>query len=190
MTRFNPPGPYRPEDRVIDELLVLHVLSGDQRALDRLALRWQPRLLRVAYHITGNRELAETAAQDAWIGICRSWLSLRDTSKFSPWAFGILRRKCQDAIRNKARGAARAADMADRAEAPNYFAVGETRAAIRQAFGALSPDHREAALLYFVEELTLAEIAALSTVPVGTIKSRIFHARRQLKAHLEGETND
>lgn len=190
MTRLSASGPYRPEDRVIDELLVLHVLSGDQRALDRLALRWQPRLLRVAYHMTGNMELAETAAQDAWIGMCRSWLSLRDTNKFSPWAFGILRRKCLDAIRSKARRIARAVDMADRTEPPSDFAIGETRAAIKQAFGALSPDHREAALLYFVEELTLAEIAALIRVPVGTIKSRIFHARRQLKARLEGETDD
>lgn len=190
MTRLSPSTPYRPEDRVIDELLVLHVMSGNQRALDRLAVRWQPRLLRVAYHLTGDRELAENAAQEAWVGICRSWVNLRDPAKFSPWAFGILRRKCQDVIRKKARRSAHATNMVARAEAPSDLAIGETRAAITQAFYRLSADHREAAVLYFVEDLALAEIAALINVPIGTAKSRIFHARRQLKAHLEGETHD
>lgn len=190
MTRFPPSLPYRPEDRVIDELLVLHILGGDQRALDRLGQRWQPRLLRVAYHMTGNTDLAEAAAQDAWLAICKSWLNLRDVSRFSPWAFGILRRKCQDGVRQKARGAARAAMNESGRTDTGMFQTGETRIAIQQAFDALSPDHRETAVLYFIEELTLAEVAALVDVPMGTAKSRIFHARRQLKAHLKGETND
>jgi len=170
----------------MDQLLVLHVLSGDQRAADRLGIRWQDRLMRVARHITGDEELAEIAAQDAWVGICRNWRRLKDPAKFSPWAFGILRRKCFDAVRKTARRNSHRAslDGAPEAGAP---ARGEMQLELAQAFATLSADHRTAAILYFGEELTLAEIAAVLDRPLGTIQSRIFHARRQLKAALSGE---
>jgi len=61
---------------------------------------------------------------------------------------------------------------------------GELALELRQAFDVLTPDHRTAAILHFGEELTLAEIAAALDRPLGTIQSRIFHARRQLKAAL------
>jgi len=58
------------------------------------------------------------------------------------------------------------------------------RAAIAQAFASLAPDQRVAAHLHFVEGLTLHEIAEVQQIPEGTAKSRIFHARRKLKAAL------
>ncbi len=58
---------------------------------------------------------------------------------------------------------------------------------ILQAFAALAPEQRLAAHLYFVEGLTLAEIADVQDIPTGTAKSRLFHARRKLKVALSGE---
>ena len=66
-------------------------------------------------------------------------------------------------------------------------AQGEDSIAIAQAFGSLPPDQRFAAHLFFVEGLTLAELAEVQGIPVGTAKSRLFHARRKLKAALSGE---
>ena len=66
-------------------------------------------------------------------------------------------------------------------------AVGEDSLAIAQALDGLSHDHRIAAILFFGEGLALSEIAAATGVPTGTAKSRIFHARRQLQAALNGE---
>lgn len=187
MTHSSPSEPYSAKDRVIDELLVLHILGGEARAIDRLGARWQGRLLRVAYSLTGDSELAEVAAQEAWVGICRNWASLRDPTAFPAWAFGILRRKCLDAIRTKARRQAKTGAMEWGAEQA-VPANGEDRVCLAQAFNALSGDHRIAARLFFLDAFTLAETAALTGVPLGTVKSRIFHARRQLKAHLSGET--
>lgn len=186
MSKSSPLSRYSASDRVMDQLLVLHVLSGDQRAVDRLGVRWQGRLLRVARHITGDEELAELAAQEAWIGICRNWRRLSDPDKFSPWAFGILRRKCFDAARRATRRAARTSRM-ESAPEMSVPARGEAQLELSQAFDALSPDHRTVAILYFGEELTLAEIAAVLDRPLGTVQSRIFHARRHLKAALSGE---
>ena len=179
-------GHYSARDRVIDELLVLSVFAGEQQAVDRLGRRWNGRLLRVAMHLTGDLELAEMAAQEAWVGICRNWRKLKDPAKFSPWAFGILRRKCFDAVRGKTRRRQRAGPMVGE-PAPSQPARGELQVELNQAFDVLSPDHRTAAILYFGEELTLAEIAAALGRPLGTIQSRIYHARRQLKAALSGE---
>ena len=182
-------GRYSARDRVIDELLILSVFAGEQRAVDRLGQRWSERLMRVATHMTGERELAEIAAQEAWVGICRNWHKLKDPAKFSPWAFGILRRKCFDAVRGQARRRKRISLMPDQSVGCRP-ALGELKIELNQAFDKLSPQHRTAAILYFAEELTLAEIAAALDRPLGTIQSRIHHARRKLKAALSGEDDD
>jgi RNA polymerase sigma factor (sigma-70 family) len=164
-------------DRIYDERLVTLVRSADSRAAERLAARWQPRLIRAARRMLGDSEEAREAVQEAWGGICRGWFALSDPAMFPGWAYGILARKCADRIRRLS--ASRARSVAEEAAPLRY--------AILAALGQLSPDHRIAAILYFGEGLTLAEIAAATGVPVGTAKSRIFHARQHLKRLLEGD---
>lgn len=172
--------------RIYDELLVTLTRLGDRRAGERLAARWQPRLLRTARRLLREEEPARDAVQDAWAAICRGWVGLNDPAKFPAWAFGILHRKCADQIRRAQTGRAREAVMNGH-DAPSSGGAPEDRISIDQALGLLSPDHRAAAILFFGEGLTLAEIASATGVPLGTAKSRIFHARRQMKAALEGE---
>ena len=99
-------------------------------------------------------------------------------------ALGILRRRCADHIRGAQTARSHRGELDQEPEAKNGM---EESLAIRQAFAALPPDQRLAAQLFFVEGLTLAEIAEVQQVPVGTAKSRLFHARRQLKAALSGD---
>lgn len=173
-------------DRVYDELLVTLARSGDARAAERLAARWQPRLIRAARRMLGDTEEAREAVQEAWGGICRGWMRLSDPAMFPAWAYGILSRKCADRIRGlSARRARYAPETA--APEPSEAAQAPLRHAITEALGQLSAEHRIAAILYFSEGLTLAETAAATGVPVGTAKSRIFHARQHLKDLLEGD---
>lgn len=173
-------------DRVYDELLVTLVRSGDGRAAERLAARWQPRLIRAARRMLGDAEEAREAVQEAWGGICRGWLRLSDPAMFPAWAYGILTRKCADRIRRLGSDRKRfvAAESVPEPTSPDAAPV---RHAITEALGQLSAEHRIAAILYFSEGLTLAETAAATGVPVGTAKSRIFHARQHLKDLLEGD---
>ena len=173
-------------DRVYDELLVTLACSGNRQAGDRLALRWQPRLLRTARRLLRDDEQARDAVQEAWTSICRGWLTLRDPARFPAWAFGILHRKCTDTVRKISRDRSRTTPITA-ANEPSLAPRGETLTSLDQAFAALSPAHREVATLYFGEGLTLSEIASVTHVPTGTVKSRIFHARQQLKAALTGE---
>lgn len=173
-------------DRIYDELLVTLVRSGDGRAAERLAARWQPRLLRAARRMLGETEEAREAVQEAWAGICRGWMRLSDPAMFPAWAYGILTRKCADRLRRASRARQHFVAEADAPE-PAGIDAAPLRHAILAALAKLSVEHRFAAILYFSEGLTLAETAAAMGVPVGTAKSRIFHARQHLKDLLEGD---
>ena len=173
-------------DRIYDELLLTLVRSGDRRAGERLAARWHPRLMRTARRLLRDDDLARDAVQEAWAGICRGWLSLNDPRKYPAWAFSILHRKCADQIRSQSARRSRHGEMNGEA-VPAPADGAEDRIAIDQALGTLGLEHRAAAILFFGEGLTLAEIATVTGVPVGTAKSRIFHARQQLMAALKGD---
>ena len=174
-------------ERVYDELLVTLARSGDRAAANRLAARWYPRLMRTALRLVQDRSDAEEAVQEAWAGICRGWPRLSDPAMFPGWAFGILRRKCVDRIRKSQTERTRTAPL-EAAPEPSEPALAEMRVEIDQALAGLSDDHRLAAIFYFGEGLSLNEIAAVTDVPVGTAKSRIFKARQHLKSRLKGET--
>lgn len=176
----------REEAQIYDALLVTLVRSGDRRAAERLAARWYPKLMRTALRLLQDREQAQDAVQEAWTGICRGWGRLSDPAKFPAWAFGILHRKCADRIRKAQGERARFGEIEDAPE-PSVSASAELSVEIEQALAALSETHRLAAILYFGEGLTLVEVAAATGVPVGTAKSRIFHARKQLKSSLKGD---
>lgn len=176
-------------DRVYDELLVTMARAGDRHAANRLAARWYPRLMRTALRLLRDRGEAEEAVQEAWAGICRGWARLSDPAMFPGWAFGILRRKCVDRIRRAQVQRARTSAL-DEAPEPSQPARAELRHELDRALASLSDEHRLAAVLYFGEGLTLNEIAAVTGVPVGTAKSRIFNARKHLKSTLKGETDE
>lgn len=169
-----------------DELLVLLVQGGDRQAAERLYKRWHPRLARTAWRYSGDAGLAEQLAQDCWVAVWRGVARLQDPAKFGPWVFGILRRKGADQIRLRQRERGSEVE-AEESVSPRQ----EDALALRDAFAALPPEQRLAAHLHFVEGLTLREIAEVKGVPEGTAKSRLFHARRKLKAALsdtiEGE---
>jgi RNA polymerase sigma-70 factor (ECF subfamily) len=173
-------------DRVYDALLVTLVRAGNTRAAELLAARWQPRLLRAARRMLGDGEEAREAVQETWGGICQGWLRLSEPELFPAWAYAILSRKCVDRIRGLRARRARFAPV-EAAPEPAEAAQAPLRQEILAALGHLSAEHRIAAILYFSEGLTLAETATATGVPVGTAKSRIFHARQQLKNLLEGD---
>lgn len=170
-------------DIVFDELLVVMAQSGDARAFERLHQRWHRRLARAALRYTGSPEAARDLSQDCWMGIWKGIGRLRDPSRFRAYAFGVLHRRGADYVRGAIRTRKRTAQQ-EAAIEPSEPARQDERSAIAQAFATLPADQRLAAHLHFVEGLTLSEIAEAQSIPTGTAKSRLFHARRKLKAAL------
>jgi RNA polymerase sigma-70 factor (ECF subfamily) len=172
---------------LFDELLVVMAQRGDQRALERLYERWNARLIRAARRYCGGEpggnDAARDLAQECWLAIWRGIKGLRDPSRFRSYAFAVLHRRGADHLRKVVRERGAAAQRALEPEEPLQAPQTES-AAINQAFAALPPDQRLAAHLHFAEGLTLREIAEVQSIPEGTAKSRLFHARRKLKAAL------
>lgn len=175
-----------PSGALYDEWLVTLVQSGDRGAAEQLFRRWNPRMLRTARRYVGDADLAEQIVQESWIGVLKGIRRLRDPSRLAPWIFGILRRKGADSIRIAQRDRAYRNDPAP--PEPSERATQDDAAAIRSAFASLPPDQRLAAHCHFVEGLTLREIAEVQGIPLGTAKTRLFHARRKLKEALGGGT--
>jgi len=178
-----PPYPQTARD-LFDEMLVVMAQRGDRLALERLYRRWNARLTRAARRYCGHDCTAQDMAQECWLAILKGLGSLRDPKRFRSYAFAVLHRRGADHLRNVMRERGSAADPGEESTMPPQ----SESAAIAQAFASLPPDQRLAAHLYFVEGLTLGEIAAVQSIPEGTAKSRLFHARRKLKAALS-DTN-
>jgi RNA polymerase sigma factor (sigma-70 family) len=179
------------EDRAPDAWLVLSARMGDRAAAERLVRRWQPRLTAHARRLLGEAEPAHDAVQAAWVEIIRGLDRLRDPAAFPAWAYRIVTRRCAATISGRRRDRALAADMAREAELPPDPPPGPELAddhlRLRAAVRTLPPDQRAAIALFHFEGLSVAETAVALDVPAGTVKTRLMHARRKLRAALEGD---
>lgn len=177
--------------RLFDEYLAAAARAGDRGAFGRLAERWQPKLLAHAWRLMGEAEAARDVAQDAWVDIARGLARLDDASLFPAWAYRVVSRRAADAIRKLAR--ARRLGAAFAAEAPHTDdPAGRMEAAadaepLARAIIGLPSDQRAAVALFYLEDFSVAEIAAAMGISAGTVKTRLMHARAKLRAALKGE---
>ncbi len=180
----------RTHEDIQDELLVIQCQEGDDDALHALITRWQPRLGRFAWRLTGEREAARDIVQDTWLAIVRGIRRLDDPVRFRAWAYRIVSNKCADWTRRRVaqRSAPQDGDYAglpmSMADAHVAESGGE-QARLREALRELPDQQRAILSLHYLDGMGLAEIAETIDVPVGTVKSRLYHARNRLKETLE-----
>jgi RNA polymerase sigma-70 factor (ECF subfamily) len=177
--------------RVFDEYLAAAARAGDRGAFGRLAERWQPKLLAHAWRLMGEAEAARDVAQDAWVDIARGLERLEDASLFPAWAYRVVSRRAADAIRKRVRSRRLDATFAAGAP-PTDDTAGRLEAAadaepLARAIAGLPPEQRAAVALFYLEDFSVAEVAAAMNVPAGTVKTRLMHARTKLRAALKGE---
>jgi len=175
-------------ESVIDELLVLEAQGGDARALGRLVERWQPQLVRHAFRLTGRHDLAADVAQESWIAVAKGLRRLDDPACFGRWALRIVSHKSVDAIRQTQRQRKLVEHVA--AEAPPAAELVEADApddvsALQRAIARLPGDERALVSMFYWDQRSLAEIAHILNIPLGTVKSRLYHVRQELKQILE-----
>jgi len=130
------------------------------------------------------------------MAVMRGLNRLDDPARFRPWAYAIVTNKCHDWIRRRAYrrvGAGREVDLqhAEHISESSAWLHNEADGrddeihALRAAMRALSPLHRAALALYYLDGMTVSEIADALTVPEGTVKSRLHHARERLRIIIE-----
>lgn len=182
----------RVHERIYDEFLVAAAITGDQPAFSRLVARWHPRLVRHAWRVLGDAERAKDMAQEGWVEILRGLPRLDDVAAFPAWAYRIVTRRCQRALHRSAREPlGMTEDENDLSPVAPDRESGESAADVSVVMAAIAtlPGPQRAALaLFYIEELSVAEIAIATDVPPGTVKTRLMHARRKVRALLEGES--
>jgi RNA polymerase sigma-70 factor (ECF subfamily) len=178
-----------PED-IHDEWLVLRCQEGSTTALAELVARWQPRIQRHALRLTASREAAADVSQAAWLAIVRGIGRLHDPACFRRWAYRIVGFKSADWIRDRQQGRAFAGRLVT--EPADYRtandAANDDLAAIREAMSKLTAEHKAILAMFYLDDMSLAEIAEATSLPIGTIKSRLHYARQALRDALTRST--
>ena len=177
--------------RWIDEDLatVQGMARGDETALRALYARHGRQLLAHAFRLVGSREIAEDVVQESLLAAWRAAGSFRGDARVSTWLLGIVHRQALNAIRRKKLPVVElieAEELPDDAPSPDVSAVlTDRQRAVRAGLAGLSRDNRATVELVFYHGLSLAEVAQVSGCPVGTVKSRLNHAKAQLRAQLD-----
>jgi RNA polymerase sigma factor (sigma-70 family) len=177
----------RAAEDVRDELLVMRCQDGDHQSLIALVNRWHPRLLCHAMRLTREHEAATDVVQDAWVAIVRGIRRLDDPARFAPWVYRIVTNKCADWTRQRRRARATlvplTAEPAAREVPPEKS--NDDAAALREAIGQLAHEQQTILSLFYVDELSIRNIAEALSLPAGTVKSRLYYARNSLKEVVE-----
>lgn len=198
---MNPTGPNRDtSDKTIgDEILADRAAHGDDRAFLELYNRHRRYVLTLVVRTSGRAEDAEDLVQECFFQLHRSLGSFSGRSQFRTWFHGIVVRVCHSSTRNRLaqrrRGDAEAEHM-DEERLETYAGddgrdlAGQhaQRDWIQGCLDKLSVHHRIPLVLHLLSGLELTDISRILAVPEGSIKSRLFHARKRMALCL-GESD-
>ena len=166
-----------------DKQLLARIAGGDKEALRVLYDRHAPGLLRFVETRSIDRNDAADIVHDCMIDVWKSADRFGGRSTVKSWIYSIARNKSVDRNRKRGRTVLKEPDetVADDGLRPDeVVAAFQDAEGLRACISRLSEKHRTAIHLAFFEDLTYAEIAAMEGCPVGTIKTRIMHAKKQL----------
>jgi RNA polymerase sigma-70 factor, ECF subfamily len=168
-----------------DEWLALGCQRGRPEAFEELIREMEPPLLYYVTKLLRDDERALDVLQEIWLQAFRSIRRLEDARRLRTWLYRIAHGLVVDRIRqdvSREHAELARAVTAD-ATALDSFAA-EDAAAIHCALDSLDAKHREVLILHFLEDMPLADIAAVTDCPVGTVKSRVFYAKQALRETL------
>lgn len=177
------------KDTILQNLLVLRCQRGDQQAFSELIRLWEMRLFFYIRRLVATEEDAWDVLQQTWVKVFQGIRSLKHPEKLPTWLYKIVRLAAMNHWRGHYREQShlteKAQQTADAHEDENE--AFENAEQVAFALSRISLAHREVLTLYFLDDLSLGEIADVLSVPLGTVKSRLSYAKRALRAVLEQE---
>ena len=182
--------------------IIRRVQHGDVNAFELLVAAYEKNVFNVALQMVGNREDAQDMAQEAFLKAYNSLSSFRGDSKFSSWLYRIVSNVCLDFKRRQGRrpsssltveddeGETLELDIADESQSPEALLERKlTREAVRRGLQELPDEQRQILLLREIQGMSYEEIGEAMGLEEGTVKSRIFRARKKLCAFLLKDGN-
>ncbi len=181
----NMPGMTEVPDQLYERLLVLRCKTGDEAAFEELVGRYQPRLRYYLRKMLGDIHEADDALQEVWFDVFRGLPRLAEPAAFAAWVYRIARTRVFR-IRRGRRHVDRPLEESDlpNTQADEEFGPDEIEQ-IHATLGRLTPVHREVLVLRFVEGMSYQDIARVTGCSLGTVRSRIHYAKRELRAVME-----
>ena len=180
----------RPADE--DAQTLRRIAGGDRQALTDLYLRFRLPLFRYLLQLTPDHGLAEELLQDTLVAVWKSARSFEGRSSGRTWLFGIARRQAHNTLRQRGLPLADVAVLetlpACDPEPEDAALAAAEHVELADALRDLPAIHREILVLIFLQELSYAETAQVLGVPIGTVKSRLNHAKHALRTQLEART--
>jgi len=168
--------------------LVERARDGDEDAFTELVYMDGDRCFGIAFRILRDVERAKDAVQQAFLLAWRELPRLREPEHFEVWLYRLLVNACYEEARRHRRWSTRVRVLPmEGPAAPDPIVSVEDRDALERAFRRLSPEHRAVFVMHHHAGLPLAAIAEIVGVPLGTVKSRLHHSIRNLRAVLKSE---
>jgi RNA polymerase sigma-70 factor (ECF subfamily) len=179
----------KPDAQLIDE-----ALGGDSAAFGQLVTRYQDRLYNTLVHVVGSADAARDVAQDALVQAYVKLETFERASGFYTWLYRIAmnmaisyRRRDKPTVSIEHAREALGHEPLDRGESPTARLEQQERACqVRAALATLSDEHRAILILREIDGCAYEQIAEILDLPIGTIRSRLFRARLQLRDQLKG----
>jgi RNA polymerase sigma-70 factor, ECF subfamily len=166
-----------------DKAAIEKCRAGNTEAFRHIVESYQAEALGHAVAILGNREDAMDAVQDAFIDAFKSLARIDVTRRFYPWFYVLLRNRCYKLAGRRGKRETTASEELE-IIAPASTLQPEEALILEQALLALPPEDRELITLRHLDGLTYEELGEMLKVPVGTIMSRLHHARKRLRENL------
>jgi RNA polymerase sigma-70 factor (ECF subfamily) len=177
-------------ERIYRSVLVVRCQAGDRAAFEELVELYQPRLRHFLASMIGDAHAADDLLQEVWFDVYRGVARLADPRAFPAWLYQIVRHRALAELRKKRQplSSLDGIDLAEAEEGDDFSAEDAER--INLALGQLAPAHREVLMLRFFEGMAYEDIARVTGCQLGTVRSRIHHAKRVLRRVMEGVTEN
>ncbi len=183
-----------------DERLVELAQEGDIAAFEELVTRYQDKVYHMTLGMMRHRQDAEDATQEAFLKAYEAIGGFKGRSKFSTWLYRIAKNTCLDMIRKKSRRRTFSLDKpmeTDEGEVEREISGAlsnpeeelrrdSLRELVKEGLATISPKYRVAVILRDMQGLSYREIAAILDCSLGTVKSRLYRGRQQLKDFFAG----
>lgn len=167
-----------------DEELIRRIAAGDRLSMQVLFSRHHVRVYRFVLRLVRNESIAEDLVSEVFLDVWRQAGRFQGRSQAATWLLGIARFKALSALRKRADAELSdetAATLEDEGDDPEMaLRKTDTGEVLRQCLAQLSDDHREVIELVYYHERSVEDAARILGVPEGTVKTRMFHARRKL----------
>jgi RNA polymerase sigma-70 factor (ECF subfamily) len=179
-----------PADQIYERILVVRCQAGDDAALAELVERYQPRLNYYLRKMLAGSSAAEDAAQDVWYDVVRAIPRLANPGAFRAWLYRIARDRAWRILRRRPPPHQPIDEIEVAANGTTDEFDAEDVARVHAALDELVPEHREVVVLRHIEDMSYEEIANVAGCPLGTVRSRLHHAKRALRRALEGMNHE